>query len=37
MHAVIDDVEIHDREAAQKELEEQVLPMVKGAPVVGVS
>jgi hypothetical protein len=32
MHAVIVDVEVHDREAAQKGLEEQVLPMVKGAP-----
>jgi hypothetical protein len=32
MHAVVVDVEIHDREAAQEGLEEQVLPMVTGAP-----
>ena len=32
MHAVIVDVEIKDPEAARKGLEEQVLPMVKGAP-----
>jgi hypothetical protein len=32
MHAVIADVEILDRGEAQKGLEEQVLPMVKGAP-----
>jgi hypothetical protein len=32
MHAVMVDVEIHDPEAARSGLEEQVLPMVKGAP-----
>ena len=32
MHAVVVDVEIHDPEAARSGLEEQVLPMVKGAP-----
>jgi hypothetical protein len=32
MHAVVVDVEIHDQEAARSGLEEQVLPMVKGAP-----
>jgi hypothetical protein len=32
MHAVVADVEINDAEAARSGLEEQVLPMVKGAP-----
>jgi hypothetical protein len=32
MHAVVVDVEIHDREEARKGLEEQVLPMIKSAP-----
>lgn len=32
MHAVVTDVEIHDREAAMKGLEEGVLPMIKAAP-----
>jgi hypothetical protein len=32
MHAVVVDVEIHDADAARSGLEEQVLPMVKGAP-----
>jgi hypothetical protein len=32
MHAVVVDVEIHDQEVARSGLEEQVLPMVKGAP-----
>ena len=32
MHAVVADVEIRDQEAARKNLEEQVLPMIKGAP-----
>jgi len=32
MHAVVADVEIRDQEAARKNLEEQVLPMIKSAP-----
>jgi hypothetical protein len=32
MHAVVGSVSVHDRDTAVKELQQQVVPMVSGAP-----